>query len=284
MTLPPAHPWAGARVALLTRHRKEAVLAPLFTAAIGATVELVDSVDTDTLGTFTREVPRVGSQLDAARRKALMAVERSGAPWGLGSEGSFSPGPFGLGAWNLEVLVLVNPGERLELIGRARAPGLHHHGLVSSREALAALAERAGFPEHGLVVRPDGEHHPALVKGLRDQAALERAFDEALRASSSGVVFVENDLRAHQHPSRMATIAEAGRDLVERLVTRCPACGSPGFGLVAPVPGLPCRDCGAPTREPRADELACVRCPHREERPRKHPGGADPARCDVCNP
>jgi len=277
------HPWAGERIALLTRHGKEQVLAPLLASVTGARVELVDDVDTDALGTFTREVPRAGSQLDAARRKAALAVAHSGARFGLGSEGAFTHGPFGLGSQNVELVVFADPESSLEIVGRAVAPGLHQHGVVSTVAELAELARRAGFPDHGLVVRPDGADDPRLRKGLRSWPELERAFEDARRESSTGTVFVENDLRAHQHPTRRAVIAHAGRDLVERLARRCPACHSPGFGPLAPVPGLPCRDCGAPTREALATELACPRCAHRERRPHGA-ATAEPSCCDHCNP
>lgn len=276
------HPWDGARVALLTRHGKERVLAPLLAGA-GLRVEVVDDVDTDRLGTFTREVPRFGSQLDAARKEAALAVERSGAAFGLGSEGAFGPGPFGLGAWNLELVVLTDARGTLELVGRAQEPGLHHHGVASTFDELSSLAVRAGFPEHGLVLRPDRDDDPRIHKGVRSWPELERAFAAALAESATGRVFVENDLRAHQHPSRMATIARAGSDLVQRLTSLCPACHAPGFGVIAAVPGLPCLDCGTPTREALADALSCVRCEHRAKRPRAL-SAADPAHCDHCNP
>ncbi|MFM8457386.1 MAG: hypothetical protein ACKOB0_00350 [Chthoniobacterales bacterium] len=81
-------PYAGASFALLTKHAKEQAIAPRLARALGAQVSVVDTFDTDTLGTFTREVPRFGSQLDAARKKAELATEMSGCPLGLGSEGS----------------------------------------------------------------------------------------------------------------------------------------------------------------------------------------------------
>ena len=277
------HPWAGERIALLTRHGKEQVLAPLLASATGARVEVVGDVDTDALGTFTREVPRAGSQLDAARRKAALAVARSCARFGLGSEGAFTPAPFGLGSQNVELVLLSDPGAPLEIVGRAQAPGLHQHGVVSSLAELTELARRAGFPGHGLVVRPDGAEDPRMRKGLRSWPELERAFEDARREAATGAVFVENDLRAHQHPTRLAVIARAGRDLVERLARRCPACDSPGFGRLAPVPGLPCRDCGAPTGEALATELGCPRCAHRERQPHGAATAA-PAHCDHCNP
>ena len=281
--------FSDARIALLTQHGKERVLAPLFAERLGARLEVVSGFDTDSLGTFTRETPRAGTQLEAARRKAEVAVERSGAAIGLGSEGAFVPGPFGLGSWNIEVLVLVDRVREIEVVGRAHAAGWHLYATVRSQEELAAFAARAGFPSHGLVIRPNDERDPRVAKGLVTIDALEAAFADARLAAADGAVFVESELRAHLNPTRMATIEAAGRDLVARLGCACPACGTPGFGVTRAVPGLPCRDCGAPTREAIADELGCVRCGHREERARVGGAGeevleASPAGCDYCNP
>jgi len=259
-------------------------VAPALRAALEVELEVVRDFDTDALGTFTRDVPRPGTQLDAARRKARLACERSGLPLGLGSEGSFGPGPVAFGEWNLELVVCVDAARGLEVVGRAYEPALAHHGTVGSLEELAAFAARARFPEHGLVLRPDGQEDPRIRKGLRAWGELEAAFHAARSESVTGRVFVENDLRAHQHPSRMAVIGKAVADLVERLACLCPACSNPGFGRISPVAGLPCRECGAPTGVPVADLYGCVACPHRERRVRDAGARADPSRCDVCNP
>ncbi|HSM26634.1 MAG TPA: hypothetical protein VK855_00855, partial [Thioalkalivibrio sp.] len=57
---------AGRTLVLLTRHGKERVIAPMLESALGCRVDLVDGFDTDQLGTFTREIPRAGTQLEAA--------------------------------------------------------------------------------------------------------------------------------------------------------------------------------------------------------------------------
>lgn len=274
--------YEGAAFALLTRHGKGRVIAPLLREAFGARLVVVSEPDTDTLGTFTREVPRRGTQLEAARLKARLAAGQSALGLGLGSEGSFSPGL--LGAWNLELVLLRDEVHGIEVVGQAAGPTHHHHAVVDSLDALLEFAHRAGFPRHALVLRPDGETDRRLHKGLRDRQALAAAFHAARCASATGRVFAENDLRAHQHPTRMATIERATRELLARLRCRCPACHAPGFGQVAPVPGLPCRDCGAPTTTPLADEYACVRCDRRERRARDELQFAEPSRCDACNP
>jgi hypothetical protein len=283
-TKPPANAYAGRGFALLTQHGKDLVLAPLLADALGASLHVVTGFDTDTLGTFTRDVPREGTQLEAARRKARLAIERSSHAIGLGSEGSFAPDAWGLMPWNIELVVCIDSALGIEVVGHAQGPGLHVHGTATIAAELEDIARRAGFPEHGLVVRPGHEHDPRVRKGLRTWPELHAAFEQSIQAAPNGAAFIENDLRAHMHPTRMAVIERAGRDLVERLACACAACGAPGFGLAEIVPGLPCAWCGLPTQQPLAQQFACVKCAHRERRPYPGPEAADPGSCARCNP
>lgn len=279
-----AGPYAGQRIALLTQHGKERVMGPLFADALGARLELATGFDTDTLGTFTREVPRPGSQLEAARRKALTGMELLGLDVGVASEGSFGPGPVAFCTWNVELIVLIDRTRGLEIVGRASGPGHHVHAPVRDRLGLDQVAREAGFPGHGLVVRPDDEHDPRVRKGITDRSALYAAFDEAMAASRTSIVFVESELRAHLNPTRMDVIRRATEDLVARADSGCPRCGAPGFWVVERIAGLPCSACGTPTRAPRAERWSCVTGDHVETRD-VHPGRlADPFGCDRCNP
>lgn len=282
----PARPEAyrGCHICLLTQHGKEEVIGPLFLEALGAQVQLVGGYDTDLLGTFTRERPRYGTQLEAARKKARIGMERSGLPLGLASEGAFGPGPYGLAPWNIELVVLIDDLRKIELVGHAQGPAQHGHERVSTWEELEAFARRAGFPEHGLVLRPNDDSDPRIQKGLRDWGALREAFVGARRHASAGEVFVENELRAHMNPTRMKNIAAATQDLIQRMQSLCPGCAAPGFWVVERIPGLPCADCGTPTREPRAERWSCVACEHQEIREVPASRLADPGRCDECNP
>jgi hypothetical protein len=271
-------------MALLTQHGKERVIGPRLQDRLSADLVVIGDFDTDTLGTFTRDVPRVGTQLEAARRKAMLACERSGLPYGLGSEGSFNPGPFGFGAWNVEIVVLVDREREIEIVGRASEPGLFHHRTLRTIEELREFATAASFPDHALALRPNDEDDPRVVKGLQTWEALESAFATTLQASSRGEVFVEHDVRAYLHPTRMANIDRAAQDLVTRIETSCPSCGTPGFGRVGVVAGLPCRECGNPTELPVEDEFGCVRCDYRERRPHGDAKFAEPHACPWCNP
>jgi hypothetical protein len=277
-------PYAGASFALLTKHGKERAIAPRFAEALGATVTVTDAFDTDTLGTFTREVARFGNQLDAARKKAELAIKLTGCPLGLGSEGSFIPGPFGLGSFNLEVITLVDRERNLVITGAIRQLGHHAAGTFASWEALAEFATKAKLPSHALVLRPDDENHPHIREGLANHDSLCAAYDECRALAKAGAVFAESDLRAHLNPTRMENIGAACDDLIARLLRNCPACAAPGFGLAKIETGLPCSWCGAPTNDWKTEEFRCVACTHIESKPRTDRQKADPGLCPRCNP
>jgi hypothetical protein len=279
------HRYSGSQFALLTQHHKQHVVAPVLRDGLGAGLVVVDTFDTDTLGTFTRDIPRVDTQIATARRKAQLAIELCGVQLGLGSEGTFQPTGFGFGSWNAEVVLCVDADIGIEVVGRATSVGHHHHATVRSVADLVAFADRAAFPSHGLVVRPDDGDGPEPSKGLTSREELIDAFERAKMSSRDGLVFVESDLRAHMNPTRMRTIAAAAEDLVKRLATRCPRCETPGFGRERAITGLPCAMCAAPTRQPTAYEFQCVGCGYAEARSSVGADErADPAQCDVCNP
>lgn len=277
-------PYTGASFTLLTKHAKEQAIAPRLVRAIGAKVSVIDTFDTDTLGTFTREILRFGSQLDAARKKAELAIQMSGCPLGLGSEGSFTPGPFGLGSFNLEIITLVDRVRGLEITGAIRELGHQASGTFETWEPLADFAQKMKFPSHALILRPNDESDPRICKDLTDRKKLRAAFDECLKLSGRGAVFVESDLRAHRNPTRMRNIGAACEDLIARMLRICPSCESPGFGLARLASGLPCSWCGAPTNDWKAEEFRCVSCTHIESRSRRDLTSADPGHCPRCNP
>ena len=277
--------YAGQRIALLTQHGKERVIAPVLESALGCRVERVAGYDTDLLGTFTRDIPRAGTQIEAARKKARVSMELAGLPLGLASEGSFGPDPFaGMFPWNVELLVWIDDERELEVVGVAQGKANFSHLLTADWAAAETFARQSGFPGHHLVVRPEGEDDPRIRKGIAAWAELEAAFAWALNQSASGRVFLETDVRAHANPTRMDNIRLAAEDLAKKLCSLCPACGTPGFWIVEQVAGLACADCGASTREIRADLYGCLKCEHRETRERADVEYADPGRCDTCNP
>ncbi len=277
--------YRGRRVAFLTQHGKERIVGPVLEGFVGCLVERVAGYDTDLLGTFTRDIPRAGTQIEAARHKARIGMELSGLPVGLASEGSFTLDPFaGIFPWNIELLVFRDELLGLEVVGMAQGRANSAQILAACWEDAERFAHTVRFPEHYLVLRPDGDGDGRMRKGIADWSGFKTAYERARAQSSSGRVFVEVDLRAYANPTRLVNIRLAAVDLGRRLASLCPVCRTPGFWTVETIAGLPCQACGAPTRETRAEVHGCQKCGHRVTRACDDPAHADPARCDLCNP
>ena len=276
--------YQGLQVALLTQHGKQDLLRAPLERALGCQLLHTSAYDTDTLGTFTGDVARQGSQREAARKKAQIAIDLTGAQVGLASEGAFDTDPFtGLMPWNTEVLLWVDQRHGIELMGLAHGPAQSAHASVSTLEALHQFAAQAQFPEHHVVVRsePQGTH---LFKGVCTWTDLEDAFRLVKADSANGVVWVENDLRAFCNPTRQTIIRKAADDLIQKLLSACPQCQAPGYSPTRHITGLPCRACGHNTRMPMAEVWHCDTCSHEEQRAINAAPWADPSRCDACNP
>lgn len=270
---------------MLTQHGKQQVIAPALHAAVGCKVERVAGIDTDLLGTFTREIPRAGTQLDAARSKARLGMTRAGVPLGIASEGAFGPDPMmGMLPWNLEVLVWIDDVGGIEITASAQAVANFAHLQTGDWDAARAFAQEWRFPDHYLVVRPAHDGDPRIRKGITSWEAFEQQFHLARHSSANAEVFIETDMRADANPTRMCVIRKAAMELGQRLASLCMRCQAPGFWCVGQVPGLPCGLCGEATQDAVAEIFACVQCDHQHVRELTHERAADPAHCDFCNP
>jgi len=277
--------YQGAQIALLTKHGKERVIAPILGKQCGAIVEHTDQFDTDQLGTFTGEVPRLMSQREAAREKAVLATKLTGLKVGLGSEGSSAVDPYiGLTPWHYEIIVLIDLNLSLAIEGFATGAAIAAPQCTGEWQVALKFASLAGFPSHLLVVRPFGEPAHLMRKGIGASSALEAAFYWACRSSAAQMATIENDMRAHCNPTRMGVIEKASLDLSAKINQRCPRCRVPGFSDFEKIAGLRCRDCGLPTRLPIAIKKRCGVCQHEVTNSIHTPTFADPVRCDFCNP
>lgn len=285
LDLPVGNLYRDQAVALLTQHGKERLIAPVLDATLGCRIEHVTGYDTDLLGTFTRDIPRAGSQIEAARKKARLGMQLADLPLGLASEGAFGADPMlGMVSWNSELLIWLDDARGLEVVGQASGAANFAHRLAEDWTAVEDFARQWGFPDHHIVLRPEGDQDPRIRKGICDWAELELSFTWARGQSCTRRVFLETDVRAHANPTRQEMIRRAAQDLSARLCSLCPACSAPGFWLIERLAGLPCEDCGAPTRETIIDLIGCVTCGEQDKRPSTSRTGADPSRCDYCNP
>lgn len=279
-----SHPYRGRWAAIATMHGKERAIAPVLCRWFDMAVSTAPGIDTDALGTFTGEIERKGTMLDAARAKAELAIARTGAPIGIGSEGAFGPDPMlPLVASGRELLLLREAATGHEIVVTRRMRTNFNHMTVAPGDPIEEFLTRVGFPSHAVIVRGDLPNNQAIRKGLTGRGTVEAA----LRAvfETSGKASIETDMRAHLNPTRMASIRRLARALAVRIARRCPCCGAPGFGIAGVERGLPCRECGTPTRRIRAEIHACSACQARAQRHKRGPTiTADPRWCDMCNP
>jgi len=273
------HLYRGRQVALLTRHAKSATIGPVLQDGLAIELVVTDAFDTDLLGTFSGEIARALPAHRCGLRKAELAIELTGLDVGIGSEGTFGPGPLGgLMAWNIEFLVWHDRTRDWTITGRSQGPS------QASREALTSVEQAirfaAGAPVgQGLIVRGNGQ----VFKALHEADTILEAASACLSGRRDEPASIEFDLRACHSPERRARIEAATHDLVARLLALCPRCGRPDFSPDDVEYGRPCAECDAPTPLVSATRAVCLDCGFtaRQAAPASY---ADPAYCPHCNP
>lgn len=270
---------------IATMHGKEKVIAPLLERHLGVRCIVPDVIDTDLLGAFSGETERVDDPLTTARNKCKMALSNSDCDLAVASEGSFGPHPsvFFVPA-DEEILMLYDQKNELEVVVSELSTETNFAGAeIESEQALKAFAEEVSFPSHALILKTKKDVFQPLKKGISDWETLMETYHQFVE--QYGAVYAETDMRAMHNPTRMGVIEKATKRLVEKLLSCCPKCHTPGYGVAEAKQGLPCESCGTPTRSTLSFIYRCQRCGHSDEIYFPHTKKTEnPMYCDVCNP
>jgi len=115
------HSFFKGRVGILaTMHKKEEVISPILEKELGIKVIVPEGFNSDQFGTFTRDIERMGNQFEAARHKAISAIDLYGQTLAFASEGSFGPHPLiPFVPFNREIVLLVDKENNIEISGVA---------------------------------------------------------------------------------------------------------------------------------------------------------------------
>lgn len=272
------YPYKGRDFALLTKHGKELIIAPILRERLGAKLVLATGYDTDLLGTFSTEVQRTLSPQACALRKAQLACELSGLSIGLGSEGSFTIGLMGLMTINAEVLCCFNADENWHITGVSVGPSAAQGRECNSEKELADFLGTVPAQQR-LVL----QSHGRIAKGLESPAEVKATVSAWSVAGSTYPLSINYDLRAHFCPERRDRIALAAENLMQRLLSLCPQCSRPGFWPDKRELGLPCKVCSSPTSALKEKSASCERCCYEKVYPVTEVWG-DPSQCFECNP
>ena len=281
-------PYQQQAVAFATMHGKEKAVEKPFLRRLSASIRVPVGIDTDAFGTFTGEIPRVGTMVEAARAKALLAMQVTGLKRGLGSEGSFGPHPYiPVIPRDTEVLLFVDQGNNIEIYETLFTNRTNYQNVTCRPgEDISDFLKSIRFPQHAVVITASAPKTAVPpIKGVNSAADLTEAILRASHSSSDRAVQIVTDMRAHLNPTRMAVIRALANRLARRLATRCPGCGTPGFGIVDIARGLPCAWCGEPTPIATSEIWRCAKCSlETRARIKGVPETADPGRCQHCNP
>lgn len=220
-----AGPDDGLPVLIATMHGKELVLGPLL-ADLGFKVLLPVGYDTDALGTFSGDIRRKGTAIDAVLEKARRACLVTGIPRAVASEGSYRPcQELFPGAHNVELLSFVDLQadfscvEHLTNTGTSFVKGRVLPDLEAPETE--TLLREMNWPRVKALVVPDdpalGTWPEDVFKGIGDEEALIQAMKSCAQKTRDGLVHVETDLRAHMNPTRMESVASVAKVFVARL-------------------------------------------------------------------
>jgi hypothetical protein len=272
------------RIVIATMHSKERVIAPLMRDAFQLSCS-VPKLNTDVFGTFSGEVKRLNTAIEAARKKCALALEISHSDLAIASEGSFGPHPhIPFAQANEEIVLLYDTKHDLEVVGRHLTHETNlNGGFVTSLEAAVQFAEEVGFPSHGLIIREQDAQSSIIAKGIIDIETFHQILTPLFRSQNH--VWIETDMRAMFNPTRMHAIEKATRNLIDRLKSNCPKCHMPGYWITNYRKGLPCSICHFPTQSVLADVYTCSSCGYSEEKMfPQNKQLEDPMYCDICNP
>ncbi|MBY0537890.1 hypothetical protein K2P47_00650 [Patescibacteria group bacterium] len=278
--------WKNRPCVLATMHNKDRVISPLLLRELGITATVPVNFNTDQFGTFTREIKRAGNQLEAARNKALAAMELIGVDLGIASEGSFGAHPaMPFISSNLEIVVLIDKRNDLEIIGHYRSSDVCVHGqAVKTPEEAKNIACSWGFPDQGVIVRLSEKNNRHIYKDIKTLDELDAVSTRLLSKWFVKSIFIETDMRAHRCPKRMESIRMATLDLIKNCKSTCPKCAAPGFVITDTVKGLLCSHCNLPTDLVKETIYSCQKCNYKENKPAIDTTYAEPGDCEWCNP
>jgi hypothetical protein len=270
---------------IATMHQKEQVIAPILASKLGVNCIVDTTINTDLFGTFSGEKERLNSVLDTLRAKCKHALKATNAELAIASEGSFGSHPYSFfSSVNEEFLMFIDPKNKLEIVEKVLSLETNLNGAyVTSENELLEFALRCKFPSHGLIIKDHDKNYQFIQKGICSKKDLLKQYRKCM--ITYGFVYVETDMRAMYNPTRMTIIQRATQKLVDKITTSCTVCGTPGFGIVDVVEGLPCEYCNAPTKSILYQIYQCSSCSHTKKM--IYPSGnffEDPMYSDTCNP
>jgi hypothetical protein len=273
------------KIVIATKHSKEKVIAPLFEKHFNVQCFTDLNFDSDLFGTFSGEINREDDAVTTVRNKCLHAMKLTECNMGIASEGSFVRHPFfNFQMIDDELLIFIDHENNLEIIVREISVETNFSNLtLKSIKELKPFLENIHFPSHGVIIRKEMNDFTGMEKGIQCYEKLESLVK--LYIKKWGKVYLETDMRANFNPRRMQLIEKLTMQLIEKIKSTCPRCQTPGFGITNTQEGLPCNQCGLPTKSILNYIYGCNKCQFMKSiSSSTDKQFEDPMYCDYCNP
>jgi hypothetical protein len=272
-----------AKIGIVTKHGKESVIKPIFEQNPTLDIQHI-YFDTDTLGTFSGEIARTLSPLEAVRQKCLWALENSSVRMAIATEGSFGPHPYLLGLpLHVELVMLRDSHTQKEWVEHLQTIETNFHAdTLLAVNDLVNFAERINFGINGILLSAH-KTGPTFLKDAKTMTELIHQFNEIKKEHKS--VYAQTDMRAHRNEKRMEKIQLLANRLNTRLGTPCPSCHNAGFKMTRITKGAPCSACNRSTDLPLFEIHSCQFCSYSAQIPSSQfEMQVDPQFCNYCNP
>lgn len=273
------------RIAVLaTMHGKERVIAPILEKQLGLKIIVPKNFNTDKFGTFTTEIKRKGSQLQAAQAKAEAAMKLSGIDLAIASEGTFGPHPkIPFIPYNTELMLFIDSQKNMQICGHYRTTETNYNNaIIYKPQEIKQYANDWQAGEKEIILSLSSRSKRLIYKDLPISSLQDKA-KKLLKIPFINSLHLQTDMRAFNNPLRQKSIAKATEDLAKNILSLCPQCGSPGFVQSKVIKGLPCVQCHSKTDLPLAFLYSCHNCQHSEQRPTPKTT-SEPQDCFHCNP
>lgn len=273
---------------VISKHFKEKVIEPVFNQTLQINFNTPSVFDTDTLGTFSGLIQRKEDPKKTVLKKCLSGLSLIDCNVGIATEASFGSHP---------VIPFINAHEEWMVFVDEIRQFTVFEKIVSTEttqfqecfsniyQAVSFITENQ-FPQQGVTLQPpslDNLNAETYYGGIQNLEDFQQYFENLKKKHPK--VCVTAELRAHMNPSRMEVIQQLAKKLVNRIMTLCPSCQTPGFGVCSVVEGLPCKLCGQATSGIKAYVYLCQKCNYQEQRTNEIESEyQDPMYCNFCNP
>lgn len=270
------------QILLVSKHKKEQVIEPVFLKEFNASIVVASNIDTDTFGMFSGEVKRNLSAKETVYEKCKAGLDANPKyRYAIASEGSFGAHPSSpFLPFNEEWLVFIDKLTSTVIYSNSGTSETNYFSQeINELERLNAL-EKSLEGTFFLLKNTQGE---ILIKGTTSFETIKEISVREIQ--KSGSITIETDLRAMNNPLRMKNIGKAAEKLAEKLKSNCPKCNQIGFSIEKSIPGLPCEICEFPSSYSKNDIKVCTSCSFEEVlAPRHQQAYLEQQYCQICNP